>query len=66
MATVRDCVYGQAVGDALGIGNTTARALVEGVGRAGERDNGNGLLMRTVPLAFTAATDAQVRAVSAN
>ena len=50
---------------AFGIGNTTARALIEGVGRAGERDNGNGSLMRTVPLAFTEATDAQVRAVSA-
>ena len=49
----------------FGVGNTTARALIEGAGRAGERDNGNGSLMRTVPLAFTEATDEQVRAVSA-
>ena len=47
------------------IGNTTATALDEGVGRAGARDNGNGSLMRIAPLAFTDATDDEVRAVSA-
>ena len=46
-------------------GSTTARALAAGTGRAGERDNGNGSLMRIAPLAFTGATDDEVRAVSA-
>lgn len=46
-------------------GNTTARALAAGTGCAGERDNGNGSLMRIAPLAFTDATDDEVRAVSA-
>ena len=47
------------------IGNATASALRLGHGLAGERDNGNGSLMRTVPLAFASATDDEVRAVSA-
>ena len=47
------------------IGGTTADALSSGRGRAGERDNGNGSLMRILPLAFTGATDDEVRAVSA-
>ncbi len=47
------------------IGNATATALRVGRGLTGERDNGNGSLMRTVPLAFTDATDDEVRAVSA-
>ncbi len=47
------------------IGNATATALRLGHGLLGERDNGNGSLMRTVPLAFTDATDDEVRAVSA-
>lgn len=47
------------------VGTTTARALEAGRGRAGDRDNGNGSLMRTVPLAFADATDDEVRAVSA-
>lgn len=46
-------------------GLTTARALEQGHGCAGERDNGNGSLMRIAPLAFTDATDDEVRAVSA-
>lgn len=46
-------------------GNTTARALAAGTGCTGERDNGNGSLMRIAPLAFTDATDDEVRAVSA-
>ena len=46
-------------------GNTTACALAAGTGCAGERDNGNGSLMRIAPLAFTDATDDEVRAVSA-
>jgi ADP-ribosylglycohydrolase len=47
------------------IGGCTARALDEGHGQAGGRDNGNGSLMRILPLAFTDATDDEVRAVSA-
>ena len=47
------------------IGNATRAALERGRGLAGERDNGNGSLMRTVPLAFTDATDDEMRAVSA-
>lgn len=47
------------------IGNATATALRGGHGLSGEFDNGNGSLMRTVPLAFTDATDDEVRAVSA-
>ena len=47
------------------IGNATREALERGHGLSGERDNGNGSLMRTVPLAFTDATDDEVRAVSA-
>lgn len=46
-------------------GGTCARAIREGHGMAGGRDNGNGSLMRTLPLAFTPATDEEVRAVSA-
>lgn len=38
---------------------------IRATGRAGERDNGNGSLMRTLSLAFTGATDDEVRAVSA-
>lgn len=53
------------VGGVFDVGGTTARALERGRGCAGERDNGNGSLMRTVPLASTDATDDEVRAVSA-
>lgn len=49
----------------FGVGGTTARALSSGMGRSSERDNGNGSLMRTVPLAFTDASDDDIRAVSA-
>ena len=47
------------------IGNATSTALSEGRGCAGIRSNGNGSLMRIAPLAFTGATDDEVRAVSA-
>ena len=46
-------------------GGTTARALHTGKGGSGERDNGNGSLMRIAPLAFTDATDDEIREVSA-
>ena len=46
-------------------GGTTARALRSGKGGSGERDNGNGSLMRIAPLAYTDATDDEIREVSA-
>lgn len=46
-------------------GGTTARALRAGKGGSGERDNGNGSLMRIAPLAFTDATDEEIGEVSA-
>ncbi len=46
------------------IGGATSRALSTGHGCSGERDNGNGSLMRIVPLAFV-TNDDEVRAVSA-
>ena len=47
------------------IGGATARALIAGHGLSDERDNGNGSLMRTIPLAFFDVTDDEIRAVSA-
>ena len=52
-------------GKVFDVGNATAKALEQGYGCDGERDNGNGSLMRIAPLAFTGATDAQVEEVSA-
>ena len=46
------------------IGNATATALRVGHGLTGERDNGNGSLMRTVSLTFMDAADDEVRAVA--
>jgi ADP-ribosylglycohydrolase len=45
-------------------GFTTENAIEAGHGMKGERDNGNGSLMRIAPLAFCDATDDDVRAVS--
>ncbi|WP_289094195.1 ADP-ribosylglycohydrolase family protein [uncultured Bifidobacterium sp.] len=53
------------VGGTFDVGNTTRVALTQGHGLANEWDNGNGSLMRTVPLAFTAAGDDEIREVSA-
>ena len=47
------------------IGGTVSRALAQGVGCDDVRSNGNGSLMRIAPLAFTEASDDEVRAVSA-
>lgn len=58
--------YGSYTVDGLfDIGNTTAEALTQGHGCDDEYDNGNGSLMRTIPLAFTSASDEEIRAVSA-
>lgn len=63
LAWYRDGAY--TCDELFDIGNATARALIAGHGLSGERDNGNGSLMRTVPLAFFDVTDDEVRAVSA-
>lgn len=53
-------------GNVFDVGGTTERALRLGFGQDGVRDNGNGSLMRIVPLAFVdGATDEQIEAVSA-
>lgn len=52
-------------GSCFDIGNTTAMALDTGQGRTGDRDNGNGSLMRIAPLAYCDASDDDIRAVSA-
>lgn len=68
--TLSDCVYGMAVGDALGVpfefkprGSFECTDMVGG--GAGEWDKGNGSLMRCLPMAFMECTSAEVRAVSA-
>ncbi|WP_219132250.1 ADP-ribosylglycohydrolase family protein [Bifidobacterium saguinibicoloris] len=52
-------------GTVFDVGNTTSRALATGHGGIGERDNGNGSLMRILPLAFVDCSDDDVRAASA-
>ena len=47
------------------VGNTTASALKSKQGNSDEYSNGNGSLMRTLPLAFTNATNEEIEAVSA-
>lgn len=46
-------------------GRTVSVALQQRVGLSGERDNGNGSLMRIMPLAFADASADDVRAASA-
>lgn len=52
-------------GEVFDVGNTTHHAIAEGRGMDGERDNGNGSLMRIIPIAFTDADDEMIREVSA-
>jgi ADP-ribosylglycohydrolase len=52
-------------GRVFDIGGTTSEALYTGTGRADERSNGNGSLMRIIPLAFTDAEDDTIKSVSA-
>ncbi|MBQ6401794.1 MAG: ADP-ribosylglycohydrolase family protein [Firmicutes bacterium] len=47
------------------IGNATSTALSTGHGCRDENSNGNGSLMRILPLAFTDCTDDEIREVSA-
>lgn len=51
-------------GDVFDIGIATRNAIETGKGQCGERDNGNGSLMRILPLAFTDCSDEEVREVS--
>lgn len=51
-------------GKVFDCGITTRQALLTGVSQDGERSNGNGSLMRILPLAFIDSTDDEVRAVS--
>ena len=52
-------------GNVFDIGLTVSSALSRGCGMDGERDNGNGSLMRIIPLAFAGAGDEEIAAVSA-
>ena len=51
-------------GEVFDIGIATRTAIQTGKGQCGERDNGNGSLMRILPLAFTDCSDEDVRDVS--
>ena len=51
-------------GNVFDIGISTRRSLRTGKGQDGERDNGNGSLMRILPLAFTDCSDVDVRIAS--
>lgn len=46
------------------VGGTCARAIRQGYGLSGERDNGNGALMRIAPVAFYEASDEIIDEVS--
>lgn len=52
-------------GDVFDVGYTTKKALMTGKGSEAENANGNGSLMRILPLAFVDCTDDEIRAVSA-
>ena len=52
-------------GDVFDIGHATLKALTSGIPQQGEYSNGNGSLMRILPLAFTDCTDDEIREVSA-
>ena len=53
-------------GEVFDVGNATAQAITEGHGLNSEYSNGNGSLMRIIPLAFVDnITDDEIKAVSA-
>lgn len=62
-AWIRDGAY-TPDGIVFDVGGTVGDALSRGYGLDGERSNGNGSLMRTVPLAFVDVDDDTIRAVS--
>ncbi len=51
-------------GDVFDVGYSTSEALMSGIPQADEYSNGNGSLMRILPLTFVDCTDDQIRAVS--
>ena len=51
-------------GTVFDVDHTTLKALTTGVARSGESSNGNGSLMRILPLAFVDCTDDEIRAIS--
>ncbi|MBQ2657120.1 MAG: ADP-ribosylglycohydrolase family protein [Erysipelotrichaceae bacterium] len=52
-------------GAVFDVGHATLKALMSGIPQSGEYSNGNGSLMRILPLAFTDCSDEEIRAVSA-
>jgi ADP-ribosylglycohydrolase len=52
-------------GEVFDAGIATCKSLRTGKPQTGEYDNGNGSLMRILPLAFVPCTDDEIRAVSA-
>lgn len=54
-----------ASGDVFDVGDATMKAITTGVPQSGEYSNGNGSLMRILPLAFVDCTDEEIRQVSA-
>ena len=52
-------------GECFDIGGATGAALRTGIPQTGERSNGNGSLMRILPLAFVDCKDEEIRDVSA-
>lgn len=52
-------------GRVFDIGCTTSEALYKGTGKNDEHSNGNGSLMRIIPLAFTDASNEEIEEVSA-
>lgn len=52
-------------GEVFDAGISTCKALKTGKSQTGEYDNGNGSLMRILPLAFGPCTDDEIRTVSA-
>ena len=52
-------------GEVFDVGNATSKAIVTGESQDNEYSNGNGSLMRILPVAFTDCTEDEVRAVSA-
>ena len=52
-------------GNVFDVGHATLKALMEGKPQTGEYSNGNGSLMRILPLAFTDCSDDEIREVSA-
>lgn len=59
------CLGEYTVDGTFDVGGTTSKSLETGEPGRSEYDNGNGSLMRMIPLAFTDCTDEEIREVSA-